>query len=372
MPTYGTLYGSDSLSGLSQSYASKNVLGENQSVLNVNSGYVLNDGNGGQNYTVTLAPAAGTITKANLYINEVSVPNKVYDGTKTALLKGGVIKAINNDEVTLITENATGLFESKDVGESKVVLATGYTITGIDSNNYNLIQPLGLYADISPKPLLVMANNDARMYDSSAYLGGNGVTLNGLVANESFWDLTGTLNYVGSSQGATSSGIYSIIPVGLTSKNYKIEYRFGELKIINNPPAILAKSRSIFHNFDHHFYDNNIIKIYDNPISNNSIGNVIANLEFLSKPNSDNKGIAILDINRDSIQDGKLIYLQMPDQLFDFKTIEIDSKYLTEWFDFAISKKTFKLSSVPLGIDFIIVPIKIDGENWNFQFNFKK
>ena len=56
----------------------------------------------------------------------------------------------------------------------------------------------------------------------------------------------------------------------------------------------------------------------------------------------------------------------------DFKTIEIDSKYLTEWFDFAISKKTFKLSSVPLGIDFIIVPIKIDGENWNFQFNFKK
>ncbi len=372
MPTYGTLYGSDSLSGLSQSYASKHVLGENQSTLNVNIGYTLNDGNGGQNYTVTLATAAGTITKANLYINEVSVSNKVYDGEKTALLKGGVIKTINNDEVTLKTENATGLFESKDVGESKVVLATGYTITGFDRNNYNLIQPLGLYADISPKPLLVRANNDARIYDSTAYLGGNGVTLNGLVANESFWDLKGSLNYIGSSQGATSSGTYSIIPVGLTSKNYKIEYGFGELKIINNPPAMISKNRSIFNNFEHHFYDRNILKIYENLISNNSINNVIANLEFLSKPNSDNKGIAILDINRDSVRDGKLIYLKMPDQLFDFKTIEIDSKYLTEWFDFAISKKKFKLSSVPLDIDFIIVPIKIDGENWNFQFNFKK
>ena len=35
---------------------------------------------------------------------------------------------------------------------------------------------------IYPKPLLVIANNDARNYDNTAYVGGNGVTLNGLVA----------------------------------------------------------------------------------------------------------------------------------------------------------------------------------------------
>ncbi|MEY3875455.1 MAG: filamentous hemagglutinin outer membrane protein, partial [Pseudomonadota bacterium] len=98
--------------------------------------------------------AAGTITKANLNINEVSVSNKVYDGTRTASLNGGAVKALNQDDVILINENATGLFESKDAGESRVVLASGYTIKGIDSNNYNLVQPIGLFADISPKPLL--------------------------------------------------------------------------------------------------------------------------------------------------------------------------------------------------------------------------
>ena len=56
------LVGGDTVSGLSQSYASKNVLGTNGSTLNVDAGYTLNDGNGGNNYTVTQNSALGTIT----------------------------------------------------------------------------------------------------------------------------------------------------------------------------------------------------------------------------------------------------------------------------------------------------------------------
>jgi len=62
------LIGGDTLSGLSQRFASKNVLGANGSTLQVNAGYVVSDGNGGANYTVTTNTAPGTITPARLVI----------------------------------------------------------------------------------------------------------------------------------------------------------------------------------------------------------------------------------------------------------------------------------------------------------------
>ncbi len=64
--TYSGLQPGDTLTGLSQTYASKNVMGALGSTLNVNGGYTLTDGNAGGNYTVTVNSAAGTITPATL------------------------------------------------------------------------------------------------------------------------------------------------------------------------------------------------------------------------------------------------------------------------------------------------------------------
>ncbi|HEX8988970.1 MAG TPA: filamentous hemagglutinin N-terminal domain-containing protein [Rhodocyclaceae bacterium] len=60
-PTQAGLQTGDSLTGLSQSYASEEALGANNSTLNVNAGYALSDGNGGNNYNVVTHSAAGTI-----------------------------------------------------------------------------------------------------------------------------------------------------------------------------------------------------------------------------------------------------------------------------------------------------------------------
>src|SRR5690606_14066436 len=56
-PTVTGLMNGDSLSGLSQSFDSKNVLGTDGSTLNVNEGYALDDGNDGNNYLVVLNTA---------------------------------------------------------------------------------------------------------------------------------------------------------------------------------------------------------------------------------------------------------------------------------------------------------------------------
>ena len=62
IPTVTGLQGSDKVTLLSQSFTSPNRNGINGSTLQVNPGYVVNDGNTGKNYNVTTKTASGTIT----------------------------------------------------------------------------------------------------------------------------------------------------------------------------------------------------------------------------------------------------------------------------------------------------------------------
>jgi hypothetical protein len=63
VPTVLGLVGGDTATSLAQAFQSPNVLGLNGSTLDV-TGYSLNDGNNGGNYTVSLLTAAGTINPA--------------------------------------------------------------------------------------------------------------------------------------------------------------------------------------------------------------------------------------------------------------------------------------------------------------------
>jgi hypothetical protein len=132
----GTIYSGDSLSTLTQSFASKNVLGTNGSTLDVNS-YTLNDGNGGNNYTVTVDSATGTITPASLVINAVS-QTKTYDGTTTAAAIPTVTGTIySGDSLSPLTES----YASANVlGKNGSTLnVNGYTLSdGNGGNNYSV------------------------------------------------------------------------------------------------------------------------------------------------------------------------------------------------------------------------------------------
>jgi len=93
--------GSDSVGDLSQSYASKNVLGNNASTLAVNGGYIVNDGNGGANYSVMTASAQGTISPVPLTIaaNDASksfgTPNPTFTATYTGFVGGETPSVLN-------------------------------------------------------------------------------------------------------------------------------------------------------------------------------------------------------------------------------------------------------------------------------------
>src|SRR5439155_10250711 len=78
-PTTAGVQTGDSVTGLSQAFASKNVLGTNGSTLQVTA-YTVNDANSGGNYTVTTHTATGTISKHGLDIY-AATDSKTYDVT---------------------------------------------------------------------------------------------------------------------------------------------------------------------------------------------------------------------------------------------------------------------------------------------------
>src|SRR5207249_3525320 len=82
-PTTSGLQTGDTVTGLAEAFASKNVLGAGGSTLVVTA-YTVNDGNSGNNYSVSLHTASGTISPATLDIS-ASPDSRTYDGTSYSL-----------------------------------------------------------------------------------------------------------------------------------------------------------------------------------------------------------------------------------------------------------------------------------------------
>lgn len=131
-PTAEGIQPGDTLSdALSQSFASKDVLGTGNSTLVANGPYVVSDGNGGNNYAVSLVTAPGTITPAALIVTAQDV-SKVLG--QTPILTGFTTTALLNGEtVGSVTLSSSGQPATAGVVGSPYVIepsmATGGTFT---------------------------------------------------------------------------------------------------------------------------------------------------------------------------------------------------------------------------------------------------
>jgi hypothetical protein len=100
----------------------------------------------------TNSPALSqTINQATLTVTNVVALNKVYDGTTNATLdasQAGLNGILNGDNVTLVTNSASGYFADAAVGIAKPVTAVGYALGGANAANYTPAQPTGLTANI--------------------------------------------------------------------------------------------------------------------------------------------------------------------------------------------------------------------------------
>ncbi len=366
LPNYSKLFENDTLTGLSQSFASKDAKGTGASTLNVNSGFVLNDGNDGGNYEVTRVPATGTITPAKLIVAGVTAASKVYDGTRFALLSGGGIEVLGRDSVTLVKTDAVGSFDSKDVGTAKPVTATGYALSGADAGNYSLIQPAGLLADITPKALRIVANNDTRTYDGMAYNGGNGVTYIGFVAGESQAMLAGILSYGGTSQGAVNVGTYTLQPKGLAARNYSLSLESGQLSILAAPPVVplIAQWAQAYVPLEP---KPNAVPVLASAPSIVTQGR----LTIIAPPQANTVGVATLAVNQTLPAAGQSIQIPMPRELLGLNRATVNVSGLPSWLSFDPLDQVFIVRAVPFGVETIQITVQVDGKIWNLTLDFR-
>lgn len=192
------------------------------------------------NYTITYANGVLGINKAALTITANS-DNKSYDGNAYSGGNGVTyIGFVNNEHSTALT--GTIAYSGSSQG---AINANTYSITpsGLSALNYDIT-----YADgaliIAKMPLTITANDDNKIYNGLYYSGGNGFTCTGFVNNETAAVLTGTVTYIGNSQGALDVGNYTITPSGIVAQNYTITYSDGTLSVTKAPLTITANDDS--------------------------------------------------------------------------------------------------------------------------------
>jgi hypothetical protein len=197
-----------------------------------------NTDSGNYSFAGFTSAANYNVGRLSLAVGGVSGVNKVYDANNVANLTGtAAVSALSNDDVAL-TGFGLGTFGNQNVGNRSITV-TGYTLSGADAGNYNIVQPTGVTANITAAPLVITANADAKIITQADNTAGyNGVSYSGFVGGETSSVVSAgsiTRTGMGAASGASdAAGNYTgvLVPGGYSSGNYNITYANGNYTIV--------------------------------------------------------------------------------------------------------------------------------------------
>jgi hypothetical protein len=214
----GTIYDAVGTAAM-QTYDNKNV--GTTHVLSA-SGLVINDGNSGNNYSITYvaSPATGGITAAPLTVTAQS-DSRGYNGTTSS----SVAPVLTGTTYDAVGTAATQTYDNKHVGTTHVLGASGLVMNdGNSGNNYAITYvPSAATGVITAAPLTVTAQTDSRGY--------NGTTASGAapVVTGTTYDAVGTAatqtydnKNVGTTHVLSAGGL--VMNDGNSGNNYAITY----------------------------------------------------------------------------------------------------------------------------------------------------
>ena len=176
-PGVSGLQGNDSVSGLTQSFDDPNA---GARTLSVDTGYAVNDGNGGLNYSISATTAAGAINQALLSItaNDFS---RTYNTLAYSGNNGVTYSGFVNGETASVLGGTLGIS-----GNSQGAINAGsYAITpgGLTASNYAIAFIDGTLT-INPAPLTISAIVDSKTYSGTTTSTGAPL-VTGLLGNDS-------------------------------------------------------------------------------------------------------------------------------------------------------------------------------------------
>ncbi|TDV03999.1 YDG domain-containing protein [Paraburkholderia caballeronis] len=166
------------------------------------------------------ADPTGSIMPKTLTVSGTTAAGKVYDGTTSATLSGGLLSGVVGDDA--VTLSQSGDFATKNVGSGIAVTATD-TLSGTAAGNYVVQQPTGLSASITPATLTVGGTTVAgKVYDGTTSATLNGGALSGVIGGDAVTlSQSGTFatKNVGSNIGVTASDTLA----GTDAGNYVLQ-----------------------------------------------------------------------------------------------------------------------------------------------------
>jgi len=114
-------------------------------------------------------PYEGVVVPKSLTVSGVTANDKVYDKTNIATVTGtGILSGVINGDDVSLSGSPTFYFDDDQVGNNRIVNVTGYTLSGSNMANYQII-PLQLTADIAPRVINVAhsINSTTKVYDAT-------------------------------------------------------------------------------------------------------------------------------------------------------------------------------------------------------------
>jgi len=189
------------------------------------SGYSI-DGTAAGNYELNPTVVTASIAKDGLYVYNIPVNDKAYDGNTTATIgdmsKVTIVGIHGNDDVKVAKTGVTAAFAGKDVKVKETVSFTGtFTLTGAMKDNYQIVSiPSASSASIYQRTVTITwpASNKAT-YDGT--LKQMPATISNVVSGE-------TISLVETGYQETEGGSYTAAVTGMTDdgvskvSNYKL------------------------------------------------------------------------------------------------------------------------------------------------------
>ena len=227
--------------------------GTSQGAKNIGTYTIMPSGYASSNYFLQYGSGNLTISTKSVSITNLLAQSKVYDATAIANLRNGILVGIENADLASIQLNAIGSFPSKNVGNNLTVISTSTLISpstgGITALNYTLVQPTGLTASITEKPIDIIGLVTAdKIYDATnfasvtggafltAIAAGTGTATdkktyindNLQIVPSGYFDNINVANNIGITSTTSLTGLdrlnYSINPIVLTARNITAKY----------------------------------------------------------------------------------------------------------------------------------------------------
>ncbi|RXJ96788.1 hypothetical protein CRU94_01370 [Arcobacter sp. AHV-9/2010] len=193
------------------------------------------------NYNINFTQGTLEITKADLTLNGLTAQDKTYDGNSSATVNKGALTLVGkfgSDVVEFDDTNLVASFEDKNAGTVKQVNISGVTLSGTDANNYNVVAPNSLTANIDKADATVTVNDSSKVYNG--YNQNFDFSVDGLVNGETKDILSGLTGLQTSSKNV---GIYTS-NIGGTDTNYNLTFNQGDLEITKKDLAVTVTDKS--------------------------------------------------------------------------------------------------------------------------------